>query len=134
MKEKIVSLLNSKGGIIQFIKFGIIGLSNTAIGLGSYYLFLWLGWHYMLANVMSWIISVFNAFYWNSKYVFDNSSSWLRALFRTYVSYGASFVIGTIALFVLVEWGGLSNVIAPLLVLIITIPLNFVLNKFWAFK
>lgn len=134
MKEKIVSLLNSKGGIIQFIKFGIVGLSNTAIGLGSYYLFLWLGWHYMLANVMSWIISVFNAFYWNSKYVFDTSSSWLRALFRTYVSYGFSFVIGAVVLYVLVEWCGISDVIAPLLVLIITIPLNFVLNKFWAFK
>lgn len=119
---------------MQFIKFGIVGLSNTAIGLGSYYLFLWLGWHYMLANVMSWIISVFNAFYWNSKYVFDTSSSWLRALFRTYVSYGVSFVIGAIVLYILVEWCGISDVIAPLLVLIITIPLNFVLNKFWAFK
>ena len=134
MKEKIVSLLNSKGGIIQFIKFGIVGLSNTAIGLGSYYLFLWLGWHYMLANVMSWIISVFNAFYWNRKYVFGTGSSWLRALFRTYVSYGFSFVIGAFVLYVLVEWGGISDVIAPLLVLVITIPLNFVLNKFWAFK
>ena len=120
--------------VIQFIKFGIVGLSNTAIGLGSYYLFLWLGWHYMLANVMSWIISVFNAFYWNSKYVFYASSSWLRALFRTYLSYGLSFVIGAIVLYALVEWGGVSDVIAPLLVLIITIPLNFVLNKFWAFK
>lgn len=134
MKDKIVSLLNSKGGIVQFIKFGIVGLSNTAIGLGSYYLFLWLGWHYMLANVMSWIISVFNAFYWNSKYVFDTRSTWLRALFRTYVSYGLSFVIGAIVLYILVEWWGISDVIAPLLVLIITIPLNFVLNKFWAFK
>ena len=134
MKEKIVSLLNSKGGIIQFIKFGIVGLSNTAIGLGSYYLFLWLGWHYMLANVMSWIISVFNAFYWNSKYVFNTGSSWLRALFRTYVSYGFSFVISAVVLYVLVEWCGISDVIAPLLVLVITIPLNFVLNKFWAFK
>lgn len=134
MKEKIVSLLNSKGGIIQFIKFGIVGLSNTAIGLGSYYLFLWLGWHYMLANVMSWIISVFNAFYWNSKYVFNTGSSWLRALFRTYVSYGFSFILGAVVLYVLVEWCGISDVIAPLLVLIITIPLNFVLNKFWAFK
>lgn len=134
LKEKIVSLLNSKGGIVQFIKFGIVGLSNTAIGLGSYYLFLWLGWHYMLANVMSWIISVFNAFYWNSKYVFNTGSSWLRALFRTYVSYGFSFVISAVVLYVLVEWCGISDVIAPLLVLVITIPLNFVLNKFWAFK
>lgn len=123
-----------KIAIIQFIKFGIVGLSNTAIGLGTYYLFLWLGCHYMLANILSWIISVFNAFYWNSRYVFQSSSSWLKALLRTYVSYGVSFLIGAGALYVLVEFAKVSDVIAPLLVLVLTIPLNFIMNKFWTFK
>ena len=123
-----------KIAIIQFIKFGIVGLSNTAIGLGTYYLFLWLGCHYMLANILSWIISVFNAFYWNSRYVFQSSSSWLKALLRTYVSYGVSFLIGAGALYVLVEFAKVSDVIAPLLVLVLTIPLNFIMNKFSTFK
>lgn len=124
----------NKTSIIQFIKFGIVGLSNTVIGLGAYYLFLWLGSHYMLANILSWIISVFNAFYWNSRYVFQSSSSWLKALFRTYISYGVSFIIGAVALYVLVEFANISDVIAPLLVLVLTIPLNFIMNKFWTFK
>ena len=47
---------------MQFIKFGIVGVANTGIGLGSYYLLLWLGCHYLVANIGSWIISVFNAF------------------------------------------------------------------------
>ena len=123
-----------KIAIIQFIKFGIVGLSNTAIGLGTYYLFLCLGCQYMLANILSWIISVFNAFYWNSRYVFQSSSSWLKALLRTYVSYGVSFLIGAGALYVLVEFAKVSDVIAPLLVLVLTIPLNFIMNKFWTFK
>ena len=33
---------NRRQTLIQFIKFGIVGLSNTAIGLGTYYLFLFL--------------------------------------------------------------------------------------------
>jgi putative flippase GtrA len=123
-----------KKSIIQFIKFGIVGLSNTAIGLGTYYLFLWLGVHYMIANVLSWLISVFNAFYWNSRYVFKSGSSWLKALFRTYISYGISFLAGTGVLYMLVEWCGISDIIAPLLVLIVTVPFNFVLNKFWTFR
>ena len=126
--------LSSKENVIQFIKFGIVGLSNTAIGLGTYYLFLWIGFHYMVANVLSWIISVFNAFYWNNKYVFKSSTTWLKALFRTYVSYGVSFIVGAVVLYGLVEWCGISDKIAPLIVLIVTIPLNFVLNKFWTFK
>ena len=66
---------NQKRTFIQFIKFGIVGLSNTAIGLGTYYLFLFLDFHYMIANILSWVISVFNAFYWNNRYVFKNSTA-----------------------------------------------------------
>ncbi len=127
-------MIISKENIIQFIKFGIVGFSNTVIGLVTYYLFLWVGLHYMLANVMSWVISVFNAFYWNSRYVFKTGNPWLTALFRTYVSYSCSFVLGSVALYVLVEFSSVSKIIAPLLVLVITIPLNFMLNKFWTFK
>jgi putative flippase GtrA len=134
MLNNLLDALKSKEAAIQFIKFSIVGLSNTAIGLGTYYLFLWLGCYYMIANVLSWIISVFNAFYWNNKYVFKSSTTWFRALFRTYISYGVSFLVGTAILFALVEWCGISDIIAPLLVLIVTIPLNFVLNKFWTFK
>ena len=126
--------VSSQESFLQFMKFCVVGLSNTAIGLGTYYLFLWLGFHYMIANVLSWVISVFNAFYWNNKYVFKSSTTWLRALFRTYVSYGVSFLVGTVVLYGLVEWCSVSDIIAPLLVLIVTIPLNFVLNKFWTFK
>ena len=126
--------ISSQESFSQFIKFCIVGLSNTAIGLGTYYLFLWLGFHYMIANVLSWLISVFNAFYWNNKYVFKSSTTWLKSLFRTYISYGVSFLAGAVVLYGLVEWCGISDVVAPLLVLIVTIPLNFVLNKFWTFK
>ncbi len=120
--------------IIQFIKFSIVGVSNTVIGLGSYYVFLYLDCHYMLANILSWIISVFNAFFWNSKYVFKTTNTWFKALLKTYVSYGFSFVIGAIILYILVEIAKISDIIAPLLVLIITIPLNFILNKFWTYN
>lgn len=120
--------------IMQFIKFGIVGVANTVIGLGTYYLFLWLGCHYLLANVLSWLISVFNAFYWNSRYVFKTGLHWLRALAKTYVSYGASFLMGMVVLYILVDILGISNIVAPLITLGITIPLNFLLNKFWTFR
>lgn len=127
-------LIKQKGGLVQFIKFCIVGISNTAIGLGTYYLFLWMGFHYIIANVLSWIISVFNAFYWNNKYVFDSKSSWIKSLYKTYVSYGVSFILGVVLIYVLVEWIKISEIIAPLVILIITIPLNFLMNKFWAFR
>lgn len=128
------NVISSKESFVQFVKFGIVGLSNTAIGLGTYYLFLWLDAHYLIANILSWLISVFNAYYWNSRYVFKSAASWLKTLIKTYISYGASFLVGTALLYVFVEWCGISKVLAPLVVLVVTIPLNFVLNKFWTFK
>lgn len=125
---------DSKEKFIQFAKFCLVGLTNTVIGLGIYYVLLWLGVNYLISNAASWVISVLNAFYWNNKYVFKNESKWLNSLFKTYVSYGFSFLLGLILLYVLVEWCGISEIFAPLLILIVTIPVNFLLNKFWTFR
>ena len=126
--------LSSKDNLIQFFKFGLVGLSNTAVGFGIYYILFFCGVNYLIANVASWLVSVFNAFYWNNKYVFRSGSGWWKTLFRTYISYGASLLLSTLLLYVLVERLSVSPVIAPVLCLLITVPLNFLLNKFWAFK
>lgn len=132
--RKLTQVLNLRENSIQFIKFGIVGLTNTGIGLAIYYGLLWLGINYLLSNSASWVISVLNAFYWNNKYVFKNESTWLHSLLKTYVSYGFSFLLGSILLYVFVEWCGISEIFAPLLILIVTIPVNFLLNKFWTFR
>lgn len=118
----------------QYFKFGLVGISNTIIGLLSYYLFLWLGFYYMTANVFSWIISVYNAFYWNNKYVFKNNISWWIALIKTYISYGLSFLSSMFLLYILVEYACVSEFLAPVITLLMTIPMNFLMNKYWTFK
>ena len=66
MDEK--KLCFSKKNIVQFIKFGIVGISNTAIAFTVYYILYFLGIHYMISNFIGWAIGVFNGFYWNNKY------------------------------------------------------------------
>lgn len=119
--------------IRQFFKFGLVGILNTIIGFGSYYCLLWLGCNYIWANVISWIISVFNSFYWNNKYVFVHNTLWWKALAKTYISYALSLICGTILLFIVVEYLYISPIIAPVFTLLITIPMNFILNKYWTF-
>ena len=118
----------------QFLKFGVVGVSNTAVSLAVYYVCLWLGWHYLVAHVMAWLLSVLNAFYWNYRYVFETKTPWPRALWKTYVSYGGSFLLSMGLLYVLVDQVGLSEIVAPFAVLVLTVPLNFLMNKFWAFR
>ena len=128
------------GSVMQFIKFGVVGVSNTLISLCVYMLCLHgLQLHYQLANVISFVVSVTNAYYWNSRYVFGNGAQHtlrqhLRAYGKAFLSYGVTFLLGTALLTLWVEGYGISESIAPVINLLITIPLNFVLNKFWAFR
>lgn len=141
MKDSIDSKTQNKEGILewgyQFIKFGIVGLSNTIISFAVYYILLYLQVNYIIANTMGFIISVLNAYYWNNKYVFkskNDTKSGVRKLVKTFASYGSTFILSTILLVIMVHYLNISEIIAPVINLIITIPLNFLLNKFWAFK
>lgn len=119
----------------QFIKFGIVGVSNTLLSLAIYYILVFINVNYLIANIIAFIISVLNAYYWNNKYVFkSNNNSTFKKLIKVYLSYGITFVLGTVLLYVMVDYMHISKYIAPIINLIITIPLNFLLNKLWAFK
>lgn len=128
----------NKTTIFQFVKFGIVGVSNTAISLIVYYIIYWINpeW-YMIGNIAGWVISVANAFFWNNRYVFKSQSEGMRQLLKrigkTYLSYGATFLMSTAFLYVEVDILHWSAVICPIINLVLTIPLNFLLNKFWTF-
>ncbi len=118
----------------QFLKFGLVGISNTLLALAIYYTWLFLTGSYMQANFVSWVLSVLNAFYWNNRYVFKNNQDWKKALLKTYFSYGLSLLVSTGLLYIQIEKLGVSEKIAPLITLSVTVPMNFLLNKFWTFR
>lgn len=125
--------------LTQFVKFGLVGAVNTLLSLGINYLFIWIDPSlYLWGNFVGWAFSVLNAFYWNNRFVFQKSAAtrkelWLR-LGKSYVSYGASFLLSTLLMWLEVQVLGLSEWLSPILTLIVTIPLNFVVNKLWTFR
>ena len=127
---------NWKKVLAQFVKFGLIGVSNTLISTFVYYIFIWISRDlYMIGNAMGWIVSVANSFYWNNRFVFkDSEFSWPKKLLRTYIAYLGGFLVGSATLALQVHVLGISEWLAPWINLAITIPVNFALNKFWAFK
>jgi putative flippase GtrA len=138
MKELIEKYFN-KATIIQFIKFGIVGLSNTVIAYITYVILVYIGLYYIFANIIAFIISVLNSFYWNNKYVFKNNAKSkldiFKSLIKTFISYAFSgIVIGNLLLFIFVDILHISKYIAPFFGLVISVPLNFILNKLWAFR
>lgn len=125
---------------MQFIKFGIVGVSNTMVAYVIYLICVLLGTHYLVGSIVGFVVSVLNSFYWNNKYVFKNneasaSRSIWKTLLKTFMAYGfTGLILANVLLVVWVDVLNISKIIAPLINLIITIPLNFVINKLWAFK
>lgn len=124
---------------MQFVKFAFVGVGNFAISYGVYLFFLWIHSPWIVGSVAGFLISVLNSFYWNNKYVFKVESGekrvWWRSLVKTYMSYAFSGLILTnILLFLWNNILSLPEFVGPILNLIITTPINFLLNKLWAFK
>jgi len=137
MKQLLENPLIQK--LWQFIKFGIVGLSNTLISLAVYELCIHLGVHYLLADPIGLVVSVVNAYYWNNRCVFGDGQKkpfghHVRMYFKSLAAYGGAFVMNLLLLMLWVEAAGIPQWLAPILNLAVTIPLNFLVNKYWTFK
>lgn len=130
---------NLKKALIQFIKFGTVGAINTvlsyAITNGAYYL---LHLHEQISNIIAFVITVFISFMLNGRFVFTENKeerNFWKSLLKVYASYSITGVFLTaILLYIEEELLGIPHYIATLMNLVVTIPLNFILNKFWVYK
>lgn len=130
----------------QFIKFGLVGVSNTVVSYVLYAAVLLMfelthvrfSFDYLVAQIASFILSVLWSFYWNNRFVFTLQEGEDRAigkaLLKTYLVYSITGVfLSGILLVIWIQIVGISEYLAPLLNLVVTVPLNFLLNKYWAF-
>ncbi len=136
---------NQKKTFWQFIRFGIVGVSNTIVSVLIYdaalFLFRQLGvfseYDYFVAQVVMFMLSILWSFYWNNKFVFTDqgrhTSIWSK-LIKTYITYSFSgILLSSILLYVWVELLDISPFIAPIINSIINVPVNFFINKYWSF-
>lgn len=137
----------SWAGLMQFVKFGIVGFTNTIIGYLIYVVSLkglravnlFATADIYVAQLIMFLLSVAWSFFWNNTLVFKQEEgeerNILAALIKTYVSYAFTGLFLAEALLMLwVNVFGINEYIAPIINLIITVPLNFIIQKYWAFK
>lgn len=152
-----------KHTFIQFIKFGLVGVVNTLVSYTTYSVLFHFGVPPLICNVPAFIISVFVSFLLNSRFVFKKDENkeerkWWQVLLKSYVSYSfTGLFLAEVLTFLWLnvihiekyigfllpyaEMVGISltavelaGYLAPLLNLVFSIPINFVLNKFWAYR
>ena len=132
---------------IQFVKFGIVGVSNTVVAYILYTvslivmkrIHLFLRFDYIIAQIIAFVLSVLWSFYWNNKKVFITAEGQKRNLFKalikTYIVYSfTGLFMNSFLLYIWINILNISEYLAPVLNIAFCIPVNFLLNKKWAFR
>ena len=122
-------------GFIELIKYGVWGVVSTGINLALFYLFIKLRMHYVVANVVSYIIAVAFSFVFNNKFVFEESGENTATKgVKFFLMRAASIAIDSALLMFFCEICGLGILISKVTVSVIIILSTFVISKFFIFK
>ncbi len=120
--------------LVQFIKFGLVGASNTVISLAVYYILIMLQANYLLASIAGYFVSSISGYLLNKHWVFKSGKAVKDSIVKYYIVYITSLVINLVTMYIWVDILFISDRIAPILTLCITVPYNYVFSKLWAFK
>lgn len=119
----------------QFIKFGFVGFINTASSLAIYYALIFVHVNYILATIVGYFISSVIGFILNKVWVFQSKNTKTQTeTIRYYIVYGCALLINIGMMYLQVDILNISDKIAPLITLCVTIPFNFLMSKFWVFQ
>lgn len=118
----------------KLLKFGLVGIVNTLISIGCYILFVKLGMHYILANILSYLIGLVNSYYWNKKWVFKNKENHFSVFVKFVIVNLIVLSINTGCLFLLVHQWGFNQYGSQLAATVLGMGINFILNNKWTFE
>ncbi|KAB8129363.1 GtrA family protein [Gracilibacillus oryzae] len=142
-----MSTVKRKSGRFQFLQFGIIGVGNALIDIGTLNLLLLLFYTddrmlLLVYNTISYSLAVANSYFWNASVTFNRTSegsNYQRIGFfiQALISLGISNIV-FIGLNSLMEWLGVLNWLrynlAKGLAMLLSSLASFFMVKYYVFK
>jgi putative flippase GtrA len=137
----VVKTPQKQEALHQFVKFALIGVVNTAIDFGIYYmltrhtaLFDVSTWHKYIANIISFCIATTFSFFANRVWTFGRKDkATVGEAARFYSTTLSGLVLNSLLLLLLVRVLGIYDLIAKVFSTFVTIFWNFFLKRFWVF-
>lgn len=130
--------------IKQFVQFCTVGVTNVLVSYSINVIMLMIQkpfsfrFDYIVANVSAFVLSVLWSFHWNNRYVFSDDQfkrSKKRTLLKSYATYGFSgIVLNNVLSTIWIGVIGVSKYCAPLLNVPFSMPINFIISKFWTYR
>ena len=137
MKQKIINMYKRYKEYILYLFFG--GATTLISIIIFTVLVKCLGSSLGIANLLAFIGSVIFAYITNEKYVFERQEQSCR--FSEYLYRGIKFLISRIGTFLLetlllysIVSIGIQDIVAKVIVSVVTIVLNYILSKVWIFN
>jgi len=137
----------------RFLKFAFVGISGTVIDFGIFNLLLHIQFNSIIASTISFIVAVFNNFYWNRNWTYPESKidpitpqlikfssvSLAGLLIRTILykiieQPSINFAEGMLRGNILFSSDVVGKNISLAFVIIIVLFWNYLANRFWTYK
>jgi putative flippase GtrA len=124
----------NKDDIIKFIKFSIVGVTNTLVSLVSFYVFFEvIGIYYIVASTLGYIVGLINSYFWNLRWTFKQKHSigvLIKFVFVNIVALGLKLSV----IYILVESLQIPELYSEVIAMGFAIVVNFGGNRFWTFN
>ena len=121
--------------LIQFVKFGIVGISNTLLTA----LIIWILLKVVhcsdyFSNFVGYIAGLLNSFIWNRKWTFESKTKVSATFFKFILTFAICYFLQLGNLYLLLHFTHIDSYICQLLSIVVYTIINFILNKNYTFK
>jgi putative flippase GtrA len=121
--------------LVQFIKFGIVGVSNTLLTFIVYTLLLKVfGVWYIAASAIGFTIGAVNGFVLNRRWTFAGHVGDALTPVRWAIVQGGGLGINLLLLYVFVHDAGLDKLLAQAFATVVVTITTFMINRAWTFR
>jgi putative flippase GtrA len=118
----------------QRVRFLIVGGINTAVGYGTFAAVIFLGGHYIVANVIATAVGMTVSYFLNKYFTFRQYKKSFTEIIRFISVYFFSFMLGNVVLYVMVDIISVSPYLAGALNLIFTTLISWFGHKYFSFR
>jgi putative flippase GtrA len=121
--------------LVQFIKFGLVGVSNTLLTFVIYTLLLKVfGVWYLLASAIGFMVGATNGFLLNRRWTFAEHVGDSLTPVRWAVVQGGGLAIDELLLYVFVHEAKLDKLLAQAFATVVVTVSTFFVNRAWTFR
>ena len=121
--------------LVQFVKFGIVGVSNTILSFAIYTLLLkGFGLWYIAASAIGFVVGAVNGFLLNRRWTFAGHVGDSLTPVRWGIVQGCGLALNLGLLYLAVHEADIDELVGQALATVVVTVLTFLVNRAWTFR